>query len=343
MNKNILVLAVALLGMNAVQASEFDGAVLGAKLGYNQSDLFGLEQANATAFGLEGGYNWDVDSFLLGVDGFADLNGRATHGLVNYGSRAYGLDGKLGWPAGDWMPYAKLGYAHTRGNGGVAGISGGGAHAGLGVEYKLMPRLSVSGEYTRTAANAGAGKLNNSNLTLGINYYFGAIPVAAPVAELAEPKGAASVAAAPPVAAVVIKEPPKEVWKTLLEEKPVTFTGINFDTKSAKLLPSAEARLDDVAEFARLYPDAKLQVAGHTDYRAGKSKKAYNQKLSMRRAAAFRDALIEKGVAAERIGTEGFGFDQPVADNKREAGRAQNRRVEIRAVIKEEKKVRVAE
>jgi OOP family OmpA-OmpF porin len=135
----------------------------------------------------------------------------------------------------------------------------------------------------------------------------------------------------------------KEVWQTLLEEKPITFTGVNFDTKSAKLLDSAKSKLNDVAEFAKLYPDAELQIAGHTDYRAGKSKKEYNQKLSVRRAESFKAALIENGVSAERIHVEGFGFDQPVADNKTEAGRTQNRRVEIRSVIKEEKKIRVTE
>lgn len=341
-------LAVALLGVSAVQAGEFDGVWLGAKLGYNQSDLSGLDKKSATAFGLEGGYNWNMDSYLVGLSGFADLNGKATHnpGLVNYGSRTIGLDGKLGLPMGAWLPYAKLGYARTAGNGGASGISGSGAHLGLGAEYKLMPNLSVSGEYGNASAKTGAVRLNNNNFTLGINYYFDRtdIPYApqiAPVVKRELPK--ASVELPKAVEPVVVKEEPKEIWKTLLEEKPVTFTGVNFDTKSARLPSSAISRLDDVAEFAKLYPDAQLQIAGYTDYRAGKSRKAYNQKLSERRAAAFKDALVEKGVAAERISAEGFGFDQPVADNKTEEGRTQNRRVEIRSIIKEEKKVRVTE
>lgn len=343
-------LAVALLGMNVAQASEFDGVWLGVRLGYNVSDLTALDKKNATAFGLEGGYNWDMDAFLLGLNGFADLNGKATHnpGLVNYGSRAYGLDGKLGLPMDNWLPYAKLGYARTTGNGGASAISGSGAHFGLGVEYKFMPHLSVSGEYSLGSAKTGAVKLNNNNFTVGVNYYFDspAIPYAAPVAPVViqeKPREVAPIEMMKPAVPMVIKEEPKEIWKTLLEEKPVTFSGVNFDTNSAKLLPSANSELDDVAEFAKLYPSAQLQISGHTDFRTGKSKEAYNQKLSERRAGAFKAALIERGIAAERISVEGYGFSHPIADNDTEAGRAQNRRVEIRSVITEEKRVRVIE
>jgi OOP family OmpA-OmpF porin len=340
-----LLLAAALLGVNAVQASQFDGVWLGAKLGYNYSDATALDKKSATAFGLEGGYNWNRDNYLLGLSVFADMNGKATHnpGLVNYGSRVYGLDGKLGLNMGSWLPYAKLGYAHTAGNGQAVGFSGNGLHLGLGAEYKLTSHLSVSGEYTQNGAKNAAARLNNNNFMLGMNYYFDSpvrvLPV--PVAPRVEPKPIPPVEVPKPV--VAVKEAPKEIWKTLLEEKPVTFTGVNFDTDSAKLLSSANAKLEDVAEFTRLYPDAQLTISGHTDYRVGKSKKDYNQKLSERRAGSFRDALIKKGVAAERIVTEGYGFDQPVADNNSEAGRTQNRRVEIRSLIKEEKKVRVTE
>lgn len=349
MKKMTFVLAAALLSVGAAQASEFDGVWLGAKLGFNQADATGLDKKNATVFGLEGGYNWNMDTILLGLDGYADLNGKATHnpGPVSYGSRAYGLDGKLGLPMGDWLPYAKLGYGRTAGNGGASGLSGSGAHLGLGVEYKFMPNLSVTGEYTNASAKNTGNKLNNNNFTVGVNYYFdtNAIPYAttakvAPVAKRVEP---VVMEAPKPAPVVVVKEEPKEVWKTELVDKPVTFAAIAYDAKSAKLLAASKGQLDDVAEFAKLYPAAQLQIAGHTDYRDGKSKKDYNQQLSVKRAEAIKAALVERGVAAERMTTEGFGFDQPVADNKTEAGRAQNRRVVIRSMIKEEKKIKVME
>ncbi len=343
-----LVLAVGLLTLNVAQASEFDGIWLGAKLGNNSSSFTGLDSKNATSFGLEGGYNWDFESYLLGLSGFADYNGRATHnpGLLSYGSRVYGLDAKLGFSMGSWLPYAKLGYAHTMQNNVVNPLSGNSAHIGFGLEYKLMPSLGVSAEFTTASAKNGANKLNNNNFTLGLNYYFDSTPKPVPPAvPFPEPVRAAPVveAASAPISAPApeIKPEPKEVWKTLLEEKPVTFDGVNFATDSSQLQGDAKSKLDDVAEFAKLYPDAQLNIAGHTDYRAGKSKKEYNQKLSERRAASFKAALVEKGVAAERISTVGYGFDQPLADNKTEAGRAQNRRVEIRSLIKQEKKVQV--
>lgn len=333
-----IALAAALLSMSAAQASEFSGGWIGGKIGSNRSDVTGVPAVNAksaTTYGLEGGYNWDINNFLLGVDGFADWNGKATHTVpvVNYGSTVYGLDAKLGLPSGNWLPYAKLGYAHARGTGGIAG-NGNGAHLGLGVEYKFAPHWSVAGEYTTNSAKSNTNKLNNNNFTIGINYYFDT-PYVAP----------AAVAAAAPA---VVKEEPKavpapalaETWKTLLEDKPVRIEGANFDTNSAKLKPTADKKLNEVVDFSAKYKDAKLEVTGHTDSRGSKK---LNQKLSERRAASVKAYLVKKGVAAARITTKGYGFDQPMADNKTAEGRAQNRRVEIRSVIREEKKVRVTE
>lgn len=338
MNKNMFVLSSALLAMSAVQASEFNGLWLGAKMGYNQSAFTGLDTQSAEIFGLGGGYNWDMDSYALGVAGFVDLNGNAMHnpGQFNYGSRVVGVDAKVGWPMGDWFPYAKLGYANTTGNGSASQVSTGGVHFGLGAEYKLTPELSIAGEFTRVSAMTAGGKLSNDTITLGLNYYFDTVHNEPAIASAeARELSAADMTKTDEPLVDVDKAPAKEVWKTLLEKKPVTFTGVHFDTKSAGLLPAEQSRLEDVAEFARLYPEAPLQITGHTDYRAGQSKKQYNLTLSEHRANAFKAALIKMGVAAERISTEGFGFEQPVADNNTAHGRAQNRRVEIRSVIKE--------
>jgi len=74
-------------------------------------------------------------------------------------------------------------------------------------------------------------------------------------------------------------------------------------------------------------PALRLVVAGHTD-REGED--AYNQYLSEQRAAAVMQWLTGKGIAAGRLASEGFGESQPVADNGSEAGRALNRRVQLR-------------
>jgi OOP family OmpA-OmpF porin len=87
-----------------------------------------------------------------------------------------------------------------------------------------------------------------------------------------------------------------------------------------------------VLAASREYMDDNLEVSGHTD---STGKKAHNQKLSERRAATVKTWLVKHGVAAERIKTAGFGDTKPVASNKTKAGRAKNRRVEVRYTAKE--------
>ena len=71
-------------------------------------------------------------------------------------------------------------------------------------------------------------------------------------------------------------------------------------------------------------PAYKLNIAGHTD-NSGKADK--NLQLSKDRAAAVKDYLVNKGIDASRMATEGYGDTQPVATNKTKAGKALNRRV----------------
>jgi OOP family OmpA-OmpF porin len=326
-------LTAALLGASAAQASEFEGSWVGGKIGSNRSGMTGVDRQNATSYGLEGGHNWNMGGFLLGVDGFVDSNSKAAHNPApsNYGSTVYGLDAKLGIDAGNWLPYAKIGYAQTDGNGTAGAIGGSDVHLGIGVEYKFAPNWSVAGEFTSGRGKTGATALHNNNLYLGINYYFGTpAPVPAPVAAAPEP---APVAKSEPA-------PMPETWKTLLENKPVCIEGANFEFDSAKLRGGEIQKLDEVVSFSEKYKDAQLESSGHT---CNIGTEEYNQKLSERRAASVKAYLVGKGVAADRIVTVGYGESRPMADNKTRAGREQNRRVEVCTVLKVEKKVRVTE
>ena len=74
-----IVMAAALSTMTAAQADEFAGSWFGGKAGSNRSDVTALDTKSATTYGLEGGHNWETGGFLLGVDGFADFNNKATH------------------------------------------------------------------------------------------------------------------------------------------------------------------------------------------------------------------------------------------------------------------------
>ncbi|MBP6550749.1 MAG: OmpA family protein [Flavobacterium sp.] len=89
------------------------------------------------------------------------------------------------------------------------------------------------------------------------------------------------------------------------------------------------ASLDAMREILRNYPNAKFSIEGHTDS-DGSDK--LNQKLSEDRANAVRNALIEKGVKAENLTAVGYGESKPIATNKTKAGKAQNRRTEVKHV-----------
>ena len=81
-----------------------------------------------------------------------------------------------------------------------------------------------------------------------------------------------------------------------------------------------------VALVLKKYDKTVIEVAGHTDSVGGTD---YNQGLSERRAGTVAQYLVSKGIKQERIITIGGGENHPVASNDTEAGRAQNRRVEL--------------
>jgi outer membrane protein OmpA-like peptidoglycan-associated protein len=84
-------------------------------------------------------------------------------------------------------------------------------------------------------------------------------------------------------------------------------------------------------QFLQDNPTVRIQLEGHTD-NVGTA--TDNQKLSTARAYATVNYLVEKGVSGKRLLAKGFGATQPVADNKTEEGRAQNRRTELRVLEK---------
>ena len=98
----------------------------------------------------------------------------------------------------------------------------------------------------------------------------------------------------------------------------------SFDTGRADIKPAMRPVLDEMAR--NLDPGVRLWVVGHTD---STGSDATNQSLSMERAQAVRGYLVGRGVASSRIQVEGRGEREPVARNDTEAGRAQNRRVEV--------------
>ncbi len=100
-------------------------------------------------------------------------------------------------------------------------------------------------------------------------------------------------------------------------------TTIHFRTASAEIDDGNEALLQRLANLASECP-GRLSIEGHTDDRGNAD---LNQKLSLARAQAVRDALVALGVDAERLTAHGYGESQPLFDNNTVEGRARNRRI----------------
>jgi outer membrane protein OmpA-like peptidoglycan-associated protein len=120
----------------------------------------------------------------------------------------------------------------------------------------------------------------------------------------------------------------------------VTFaSGLLYDFDSDVVRTEARKNLRTLAESLDKYPGSDILIIGHTD-QVGTA--TYNQGLSERRAAAAANYLVSQGVSRTRVATRGMGETDPVASNDTEAGRQQNRRVEVAIYASEAYKAEVA-
>lgn len=118
---------------------------------------------------------------------------------------------------------------------------------------------------------------------------------------------------------------PVELFKG--KERTVTLRGVNFAPWKDELTAGSLAVLDDVARQLVEAPTVRVEIAGHTDSRGAFTR---NLRLSLDRAQAVRAYLIMRGVDADRLEARGYGVAKPVTENATAAGRAMNRRVELR-------------
>lgn len=176
-----------------------------------------------------------------------------------------------------------------------------GAGAGAGAAAASGPDENQAGVYT---AGAIGGGIVGALAGLGI----GVLACPEPPPPPAPP--------APPA------PPPTPPPGTKIE----TLEGPHFAFDRAELAPEGRARVTAAAHVLRNNPAVHIHLDGYTD---AIGPDAYNLRLSERRAIAVRAALIEEGIAAERMTARGLGKANPVADNATAEGRAHNRRVEM--------------
>lgn len=107
---------------------------------------------------------------------------------------------------------------------------------------------------------------------------------------------------------------------------PIVLEGVTFATGSSELTPESEQMLLRVLNTLNAYPDMKVEIRGYTD-NVGRA--SSNLRLSQRRANAVRYWILNKGIDPARVVANGYGEDNPIADNKTKEGRRLNRRIEF--------------
>lgn len=106
-----------------------------------------------------------------------------------------------------------------------------------------------------------------------------------------------------------------------------TFHHLEFDVAKATVKKESYKELDQLVEYMQRKTAVTIEIAGHTDNVGSDDD---NKKLSQQRADAVKNYLIQKGIVASRMKTQGFGSLQPIADNSTEAGKQKNRRTELK-------------
>ncbi|GAB4025626.1 OmpA family protein [Spirosoma koreense] len=124
----------------------------------------------------------------------------------------------------------------------------------------------------------------------------------------------------------VIKELETNGYEAIKNKK-LDLRAIHYVSGTSRLTPEDKQYLDTIAAFLTRVPTVVMEIGGHTD---NVGNKQANLQLSQERAVSAMQYVIGKGVLTRRIKAVGYGSSQPIADNRTDAGRAQNRRVELK-------------
>lgn len=112
----------------------------------------------------------------------------------------------------------------------------------------------------------------------------------------------------------------------IIKKRAIILHNLFFATNKTTILPESESAMQNLYELMVENPELRIRITGHTD---NVGTNIDNQKLSEGRAKSVKDNLVQRGISAERIETDGKGETQPITTNDTEEGRAKNRRVEF--------------
>lgn len=324
-----LILALSICATSALFANEANynweftpviGAVLPEYNHGKQSLTYGARIARNIGEGyfidqVELGYDYSK----LKLDGFDEKANLHIYqlnlikNLVNFTNdfKLYGLIG--------------AGYADAKGL-----AKGAFAQYGLGLKYYWTDNFSTKLEARHAIAfpkekdGHKLGRINTLLYSLGFGFDFGAKNVAPVVVPVGDSDGDGvpdNIDRCPntPANVVVDEYGCEKVLRLKLD--------VNFKFDSAEISPKFMGEIEKVSQFMKEHPGYTALLEGHTDSIGAK---AYNQKLSLRRANAVSKAIQSFGIDKARITTVGLGESNPVASNKTKEGRAENRRVDAK-------------
>jgi OOP family OmpA-OmpF porin len=349
----LMVLPILFGSLNATaQWSDEMALYLGAGIGQSYLDPslsgsnFSIDDDTQNAWKLTAG--WDLNDHISVEGYYSDLGSAELNpdGEIDY--RMMGGDAILHlWAYGDEREqgsialFVKAGVNHMTNNGRDVNYDQDNTvqlMGGAGFEYYLPSKFSVRFEFESYDTDA-------SLLSLNLVKRFGfesekTVPKVIPKPPKAIPPKAIV------LAPVVIDSdldgllddqdqcpntstgtPVDEVGCAKIDEKMSDLiTKLQFTNNSALLTVPSKIALDEIAELLARYPDAKIEVQAHSDSIGSAS---YNKILSQQRANSVMQYLIAKDIMQSRLKSEGFGEENPIADNNTKIGRAKNRRVEF--------------
>ncbi len=288
----------------------------------------------APFYGVRAGYNFTKALGVEALFDYSNTESTLTSGNVDF----YRAGGELLYhffPDNKLVPYVAAGYAFGTFRGDTAlpidNRAKGVFDYGIGAKYFFTDNLALRGD-VRHLIYTQDETLQAVEYSVGLYIPFGGPqPAAKPVEPPPAPEPVVVKAVEPPPAPA--PPPPAPAPVPVVQPKPApvklcspTVLDILFDTNKSNIKPEYYDELKKVGDFLTEFPKAKGTIEGHTDSVGGK---AFNQKLSQRRAESVRDYVIKNfGIAPERINAKGYGLTKPVASNKTKEGKAKNRRIE---------------